>query len=175
MSAAAGERAWLIGRRFVDDGQEYVVMKVGLKRWKNKVHDVAFYSEPDKVADAEKWEWSLSWEVEAMVGKNPLIDKKFHTTLSKRAVDLDTHPLTHLKVDSSEFWSKYDDGDKDKANAKAAEKFFTEHRSSPYLNGVLDGIMHSALFALAEIGCAVQGALLFKPVRKGASHDKIAF
>lgn len=43
MAADAGRnRDWLLGRRFVDGGKEYVVMRLCPKRWKRSLLDVAF-------------------------------------------------------------------------------------------------------------------------------------
>jgi hypothetical protein len=43
----------MIGRRFVDEGKEYVVMKAGHRQWKRSMREVANYSEPDNVNNRE--------------------------------------------------------------------------------------------------------------------------
>ena len=175
MSASARDRENVVGRRFLDDGVEYVVMSFCDKYWKRSLHEVAFYSKPGNMKHPKKWEWSLATEVEAMVKKHPVIDKNFCATLLLRAMDLDTHPLATLTVAFCVFWSMYEDGDVHKANAEASEAFFVTQRADPYLNGALDGMMYSALYALAEVGRALQNALLLKPVRQGIVRDTMPF
>ena len=159
----------------MDDGKEFVVMRFCVKYWKRSLREAAFYSEPGKVKHPKKWEWSLATEVEAMVRKHPVIDEEFCATLLVRAQDLDTHPLVTLTVAFCVFWSMYEDGDEHKANAQASEAFFAAQRADPYLNGVLDGMMYSALYALAELGCALLNALLLKPVRQGTARETMPF
>jgi hypothetical protein len=110
-----------------------------------------------------------------MVRKHPFLDEDFPATLALRAEELDTHPLALLDVDLCDFWSKYAVGNAHLVNAKASAAFFSAQRADPYRNGVLDGMMYGAMFALADVGRVLQNALLFKPVRKGAAHDLAAF
>lgn len=175
MSERAQQRHWLLGRRFIDEEQEFEVMRIGVKRWKRSVIDVVYYCTPEERTNMSEWEWSTAEEVEEFVKKSPLLDDGFAPTLGERADELDTHPLAQEEVETSEFWAAFEEADQGVVNAKEAETFFNDQRTDPYLNGLLDGNMYGALFSLAELARGVQNALLLKPVRKGVRDDDDTF